>query len=189
VALLYNKISRRLLLTLIIFWGVACFWIISQTTFTSILITIIGIVSLFLTWYETGPIFLLIFSSFTSAYALYGFYYQFALPFWLIMIAILIIFGYVFVYTEQKIGILGDKRLIYLVLFSLIVLEVFFTLNYYLISPLSKSLIIATISYVFVGFCYTVLAKHTDNSIKTYLIIAGIMIAVILSTSIWGTGI
>jgi predicted neutral ceramidase superfamily lipid hydrolase len=101
----------------------------------------------------------------------------------------MIIFGYVFVYTEQKIGILGNKRLMYLVLFSLIVLEVFFTLNYFLISPLSKSLIIATISYVFIGFCYTVLAKHTDNSIKTYLVIAGIMITIILSTSIWGIGI
>lgn len=103
------------------------------------------------------------------------------------MLAILCIFGYIFVYNEQKIGILGNRRLIYLVLFSLIILEVFLTLNFYLISPISKSLIISIVSYVFVGFCYTILAKHEDNKFSTYLIIASIAVAAILASSVWGS--
>jgi len=168
-------------------WGITSFWLVNQAGFARILISLVGALCLVFVWAEIAPIFLLIFSSFSVSYALYGFLFQFGLPIWLIMLAILIIFGYLFVYTEQKIGILGDKRLIYLILFSIITLEVFLSLNYFLISPISKSLIIATSSYVFVGFCYTILAKHTDNKFTTYLAIAAAVITVIFMTSIWGT--
>ena len=136
--------------------------------------------------YEIAPIFLLIFSSFTVSYSLYGLLFQMQTPIWAIMLIILLIFGYIFLYTEQRIGILGDKRLIYLVLFSLIILEIFLTLNYFLISPISKSLIISIISYVFVGFAYTVLAQHKDNLFRTYLLFAVGSVALILATSVWG---
>ena len=105
------------------------------------------------------------------------------------MLAILLVFGYFFYYTEQRIGILGNKRLIYLILFSLITLEVFFALNYFLISPLSKSLIISIVSYLFIGFCYSVLAKHEDSKLITYLILAVVLIASVFLTSIWGNAI
>lgn len=186
MAFLYSKTNRRILLSLIIAWGIVSFWVVNQASFARVLISLIGALCIVFAWLEIAPIFILIFSSFSISYALYGFLFQFSFPIWLIMIAILIIFGYLFVYTEQKIGILGDKRLIYLVLFSLITLEVFLSLNYFLISPISKSLIIATSSYVFVGFCYTVLAKHTDNKFQTYLAVAVAVITVIFMTSIWG---
>jgi len=187
VAFLYNKLNRRILLSLIVAWGIVSFWLVNQASFARILITIMGALCLVFVWYEVAPIFLLIFSSFSVAYALYGFLFQYGLPIWLIMLAILVIFGYLFVYTEQKLGILGDKRLIYLILFSILTLEIFLVLNYFLISPISKSLIISIVSYVFVGFCYTVLAKHTDNKFSTYLAVATAVITVVFMTSIWGT--
>lgn len=186
MAFLYNRINRRILLFLIILFGVVSFWLVNQAGFARILITILGILCVIFILYEIAPIFLLIFASFSVSYALYGFLFEFGLPIWLIMLAILIIFGYLFVYTEQKLGILGDKRLIYLVLFSILTLEVFLVLNYFLISPISKSLIIATISYVSVGFCYTVLAQHTDNKFLTYLLVATLAITTVFATSIWG---
>lgn len=186
MAFLYSKTNRRILLSLIVAWGIVSFWLVNQASFARVLISLLGILCIIFIWYEIAPVFLLIFSSFSISYALYGFLFQFSLPIWLIMLAIIIIFGYLFVYTEQKLGILGNKRLIYLVLFSLITLEVFLSLNYFLISPISKSLIIATSSYVFIGFCYTILAKHTDNSFKTYLAVAAAVIIIIFMTSIWG---
>jgi hypothetical protein len=101
------------------------------------------------------------------------------------MIAILFIFGYLFVYTEQKIGILGNKRLIYLVLFSLIILEVFLVLSYFLINPLSQSIIIGAISYLFIGYCYTILAKHTDNRFSTYAMFTAGVIFLVIASSTW----
>lgn len=171
---------------MIVLWGIGSFWILNQPGAATFIISVMGLICLFFVWFEIAPIFLLIFLSFLTSYSLYGFLFQFNLPIWLIMVAIMLIFGYIFVYNEQKIGILGDKRLIYLVLFSLIVLEIFFALNYFLISPLSKSLIIASTSYLFIGFCYTVLAKHEDNKILTYVIVAVLMISSVFLSSIWG---
>ena len=183
---LYNKFIRKFLLSLIVLWGVLSFWLINQANFTKIAITLIGAFSILFIFWEISSLFILIFSSFIISYSFYGLLFQLNLPVWLVMILILIIFSYLFIYNEQKIGILGNKRLVYLVLFSLIILEVFLVLNYFLISPISKSMIIATISYVFVGFCYTILAKHNDNKFINYLLIAGLLIFMIFSTSIWG---
>lgn len=170
-------------------WGLISFWVSSQSTLVLVLITLLGVLGVIFVISEMAPIFLLIFLSFLTSFALYNFLFQFNLPVWMVMLAILLVFGYFFYYTEQKIGILGNKRLIYLILFSLIVLEVFFTLNYFLISPLSKSLIISIIGYLFVGFCYSVLAHHEDNKLKTYLILSAIMIVLIFVSSIWGNTI
>lgn len=135
---------------------------------------------------EISAIFLLLLLSFTTSYAFYVFLFLLSLPLWLVMIGILIIFGYLFTYTEQKIGILGNKRLIYLVLFSMIILEVFLALGYFLINPISQSLIITAASYFFVGFCYTVLAKHTDNRFITYILVTFAIVAMTLWVSNWG---
>jgi len=177
-------------LSLILSWGVFTFyWTNPGNWFQLISIFLIGVVCLFLIWREYSPVFILLFLSFTSSYSFNVFLAQMNLPVWLIMVALLIIFGYLFIYLEQKIGILGNKRLIYLILFSLITLEIFLSLTYFLISPISQSLIIATTSYLFVGFCYTILAKHVDNKFSTYLIISGIVILLVFLTSSWGGGL
>lgn len=186
MAILYNKFARRTVLSLIIIWSVASFWIISPDLWTKVLVLVLGFCSLIFTYFEIVPIYLLIFLSFTTAYALYGFYYQYALPLWLVMLAILFSFGYLFLYNEQKIGILGNQRLVYLLLFSLVTLEMFLTLNFFLISPLSKSLIVAAISYLYVGFCYIILARHTVTKFSTYIIIFIIAVGAILISSVWG---
>lgn len=183
---LYNKLTRRVFLSLVLVWGVLSFWLINQAFFAKLSITFLGTLCLIFVIYEIAPLFLLIFLSFIVSYTLYGLLFQLSLPIWLVMIIILLIFSYLFVYMEQKIGILGNKRLIYLVLFSIIIMEVFLALNYFLISPISKSMIISIISYVFIGFCYTILAKHTDNKFQNYLLIAFVLIIIIFTTSIWG---
>lgn len=187
MAFLHNQFLRRISLSLILAWGILAFILVSSNVLLElILISVMGIVCLIFIWMEISPIFILIFLSFTSSYAFYVFLNQLSLPIWLVMIAILVIFGFLFTYTEQKIGILGNKRLIYLVLFSIIILEVFLVLSYFLINPISQSLVIATTSYLFVGFCYTVLAKHTDNKFSTYALLTAIVIALIFLTSNWG---
>jgi hypothetical protein len=186
MAFLYNKLNRKLLLSLIIAWGIISFWLINQAIYSKIAISVLALVCFFLIIYEVAPIILLIISSFLVSYSLFGFLFQFGLPLWFVMLIILVIFGYLFVYTEQKIGILGNQRLIYLLLFSIITLEVFLALNYFLISPISKSMIIAAVPYIFIGFCYTVLAKHEDKNFLSYIILFSATILIIFSTSIWG---
>jgi len=186
MAFLHNKLFRKIVLLLILLFSGVTFVFINKILPINIFIVLISLISIYFIFAEIYPIFLLIFLSFVYSYAFYGFLYQFNLPTWAIMIAILVVFSYLFTYVEQKIGILGNKRLIYLVLFSLIILEVFLTISYFLVSPLNQSMIISVVCYLFVGFCYTVLAKHTDNNFLTYLLIAFASILTIFLSSNWG---
>lgn len=187
MAFLYNHIARKTLLTVILAWGDFSFYLANSNNLVLFFIMLaISALGLILIWNEVAPVFLLILLSFTSAYAFNTYLLQLNIPLYLIMIGILIVFGYLFTYTEQRIGILGDKRLIFLLLFAIIVLEVFLTLTYFLVNPIVQSLIITAVCYLFVGYCYTIIAKHTDNKFITYILLSGLAMAAILLTASWG---
>lgn len=186
MAFLYNKTIRRFLLALILVWSLVSFWFLNPIELVRWAAGGFGLISFYLIWVEISPLFLLIFISFTASYALYGYFSRYNLPVWLIMIAIMLLFGYLFTFVEQKTGILGNKRLVYLFLFSLVILEVFLALSYFLINPLGQSLIIASVSYVFVGFCFSVLAKRPEEKLSAYFWIAIIAITAALFSSGWG---
>lgn len=185
MAFLHNKKIRQLVLFLILALGTWSFVVVNQFAFAKVLMILLAFITFIFILFEIGPIFILIALSFMTSFALYSFLLQLNLPLWIIMISILVLFGYLFTYTEQKIGILGNKRLIYLLLFSIIILEVFLVLSYFLMNPISQSLIIAAMSYLFVGFCYTILAKHEDNTFFTYVFYTSVVIILIMTTFGW----
>lgn len=186
MAFLHNQILRKIVLTFILTWGSLSFYFVnSRSQFLIWALLFVSVSGLIIIWREVSAIFILIFLSFLSAYAFYTFFLQFNLPTWILMLSILVVFGYLFTYTEQRIGILSNKRLIYLVLFSLVILEIFLTLSFFLINPISQSLVISSVCYLFIGFCYTILAKHTDNNFLTYLIITFIVVLTVFVTSKW----
>lgn len=184
MAFLYNTILRRITLTFILLWGIAPFYYLnSDAPFILVLFFITVLAALYFIWSEISAIFILIYLSFTTAFAFNVFLFQFSIPLYVAMIGILLVFSYLFTYMEQKIGILGNKRLIYLVLFSLIILQVFLLSSFFLISPINQSLIIATISYLFVGYCYTILAKHKDSNFHHYVLFSILaLLSIFLST-------
>ncbi|OQA04326.1 MAG: hypothetical protein BWY68_00398 [bacterium ADurb.Bin400] len=187
MAFLYHKFTRRLLITLVLFWSTFSFWSLNPLGFSRIIVAVLGVACLYFIWREMAAAFLLIFLSFTSAYALFGFFIQYNLPTWLVMLAVMVIFGFLFMYNEQKLGILGNKRLIYLVLFALIILEVFLMLTYFYINPINQSLIVATVSYLFSGFSLSILAKRSDIKLVSYVWIALAATLAILLSSNWST--
>lgn len=188
MAFLHNHLLRKIILTIVLVWGCLSYYLVNSQNPVAvgliIFVSFLGLVSIIK---ESSAIFTLILMSFISAYAFYTFFLQFDLPVWLLMVSIMVVFGYLFTYTEQKIGILSDKRLIYLVLFSLVVLEVFLVLSYFLINPISQSLIIASICYLFIGFCYSVLAKHQGSNFTIYLIITSVVIVAIFLSASWSS--
>jgi hypothetical protein len=72
-------------------------------------------------------------------------------------------------------------------LFSLLILELFLILSYFLINPLNRSLIIALAAYLLSGFCFTIIPDKKTNSFSTYVTLFWMMIAVLLLTSSWGS--
>lgn len=187
MAFLQSPKIRKFLLIIILAWGAGSLaWAKSDNLYLLITTLVLAALGLVFILTETSTVFLLLLLSFTSAFGFYIFLFQYNFPTWLVMLGVLIIFGYLFTYMEQKVGILGDKRLIYLLLFSISILEVFLTLNYFLIDPISQSLAIAAISYLIVGFCYTIIAKHEDNKFITYALMTGAVLVLVFLTSRWG---
>lgn len=186
MAFLKSKLLRRIILTIILLWASVAFWFLNEVFTVSIITVVLSVPILYLVWSERFPLIVLIFLSFTSAFALYGFLFYFNLPLWIVMLASLFLYGYLFTYLEQKIGILGRERLIYLLLFSLLILEMFLVLSYFLISPLNRSLIIALSSYLLSGFCYSIIEEKRPKSFPPYIWMFCIIIALLLFTANWG---
>ena len=185
MAVLYNTNLRKAILAIVLVWSVVTFWFSGQIDFLNWTITILGFGTLFLIYFERSPSTILIFLSFASSYALYSFLYYFSLPLWVIMIGAFIIFGYLFLYTEQILTILGSERLVYLLVFNLIILELFIFLSYVLIDPLNRSLIIGVSSYLFLGYCLDYVDKSLPNRFLNFIYIFLILLALILITANW----
>lgn len=187
MAFLKSKLLRRTILTVILIWASVAFWLLNEVATVSIITIVLALPVLYLIWSEKHPLIVLVFLSFISAFALYGFLFYFNLPLWIIMIASLLLYGYFFTYLEQKIGILGKERLIYLLLFSLAILEMFLILSYFLISPLNRSLIIALSSYLLAGFCFSVIEEKKPKAFPPYIWTFSVMIVLLLLSANWGS--
>jgi len=185
MAVLYNTNLRKAILAVVLVWSIVTFWFSGQIDFLSWTVTILGLGTLFLIYFERSPSTILIFLSFTSSYALYSFLYYFFLPLWVIMLGAFIILGYLFLYVEQILAILGRERLVYLLVFNLIILELFLFLNYVLIDPLNRSLIIGVSSYLFLGYCIDYVDKNLHNRFLNFVYIFLILLILILLTANW----
>lgn len=186
MAFLRSKTLRSTILSLLLIWSVLSFWFLSQILFANIIMSILGAIAIIAIWQEVLTLFIVSLLSFSVAFALYGFLFSFNLPLWVVMIAILLIFGYLFTYLEQKSEILGNNRLIYLFLFSLIILELFLFLSYFLISPINRSLIIAIVVYSISGFTFWVLRKDNVRNYSTYVYLSVLAMVAIFLSAKWG---
>jgi len=186
MAFLHNKSLRRLVLILLTIWSAGSFWFFSQSLFINVTITFVAVCSLYLIWTELSPLFLLIFLSFTTSFALYGFLFFLNLPLWIIMIFGLLVYAYLFTFFEQKVDVLNPEQLIYLALFALIIAETFIFISYYLISPINRSLIIALVAYLLAGFCLSIIEKKSIKQFNIYLLIFSVVFLLIIITAPFG---
>ena len=186
MAILTNKTLRSIILTILALWAVFSFWFLNSIVFISVIISILGVIALYAIWQEVLILYLVSFLTFAGSYALYGFLFSFNLPLWVVMIALFLIFAYIFTYLEQKSDILGKNKLVYLLIFSLIVLEVFLFLSYFLISPINRSLIITLVVYVISGFTFWVLRKNDVKNFSVYVYLSILVMMAILISAKWG---
>jgi hypothetical protein len=187
MAILKNKILRQAVLSVLLGWSMLTFWLLSGSLGVNITLSALYGVILLFVWVEYIPLAVTIALSFSCAYALYGFLFYFNLPLWVILIAALIIYSYLFTYFEQKSSILGIERLVYLALFGLIITETFLFLSYFLISPINRSLIVALVVYAIIGFVTTIIKSGEHKKFYTYSLSAAILMLICLLTANWGS--
>lgn len=177
---------RKCTLSILLIWATAFFWLLNPVPLVNILISIISLFCLVLIIFEKSSHFTVIYLSFITAYVLYGYMLVNNFPIWLIMIGILLIYLYLYAYLEQMAEMIIGEKPIYLMVFSLISVETFFFLGYYVISPINRSLILSAGVYIIYGFLDSIVAKKSAKAMMSYILVFLFVFATMLITASWG---
>lgn len=181
-----SRILLRGILLLLVFWGSASFFLFKSPLLAEITVTTFALIAVFLIFTGKGELPLLYFINFINFYAFYGLLFTYNLPLYLVMIALILVSGASFILLGEKI-IKVDHFYLYLILFVIVILELFLTLSYWLINPLTRSLVLVISVYLLFGFWTSIFNNQFNkDSFRNYLIVAAIVMFVILLTVSWG---
>jgi len=181
-----NLITRTYLI-LLLTWGVASFFLFSGLDVSIWPILSVSLISIFLVIYKTAKQFLLVYICFLLLYSIYGFQYVYNLPLWIAIIMLIILSSFLIIslYNDQQ-RVLKYLPL-YVSLFVLINIELYLTLSFWLINPLSRSFIAALSVYIFSGYLESTNGNDFErNKFNNYLFTAAILLVILLLTSAWG---
>ena len=182
-----DKIVSKVILTILLIWGSASFFLFTSLPLIKWSVAILGLAALTLIFLGLGELFLLLFINFTNLYAFYGFLFTYNLPLYIVMIGLAIVSGASFFILGRK--MIGEEKnfLLILVFFVLAMLELYLALSYWLINPLSRSLIILVFIYLFSGFLSSIKGEiFAKKNFRTYLLTAIIILIVLVFTISWG---
>jgi len=181
-----NLVAKTYLILLLI-WGVASFFLFSGLGVSTWPILAVSLISTILVIYKTAKQFLLVYICFLLLYSIYGFQYIYNFPLWIaiIMLVILSALLVISLYSDHR-RVLKFLPL-YVSLFVLINVEMYLTLSFWLVNPLSRSFIAALSIYIFSGYLESTSGDNFErNKFNGYLFTAAALLAILLLTSSWG---
>ena len=177
---------RTVIPTLLLVWATTFFWLLCPILAVNVMMLAISLVVLLSIIFNRYYQFVVIFLSFQTSYVFYGYMLVNNLPSWLIMLGVLVISFFLLSYVEQKNDTLLQHKALFKVIYSLLILETFLFLGYFLISPINRSLIIALTLYLIVGFNEDVVQKKQIGKMVNYLFIFLVNFVTIILTASWG---
>jgi hypothetical protein len=185
---LESNLTLNLLASALIVFLAGFFWIdlsrgleiIGINQVIRIAVVGIGILSIYLIWkrvFQTLPILYLVF---TGCYFLYQLLFLNTYPMYLIMILLFLLIWLIFPIYQVK-----EAHGIYFFLLVLTLFEIFLALGYWLVNPISRSLIMAIAAYLFGGWL-TTMADKDRRDFSRYLYFSTISFLIVLFTTRWG---
>jgi len=196
-----SKIVSSGVLLLLILWGSASFFLFKSPLPAEILVVAFALIATYLILAPEpkaslresgsfgaglGDLFVLYFLSFVNFYAFYGLLFTYNLPLYIIMFGITLVFGVSFLFLGQKF-VNKNFFYLYLLFFVIIILELFLTLSFWLVNPLTRSLVIVVFVYLLFGFWVSISDQQFDKiSFRNYLVVSIIVLAMIILTVGWG---
>lgn len=189
-----SRIVSRGILLLLVLWGSASFFLFKSPLPAEILVVAFALIAIYLILApeggpfgaEIGELFVLYFLSFINFYAFYGLLFTYNLPLYVVMFGIALVFGVSFLFLGQKF-VNKNFFYLYLLFFVIIILELFLALSFWLVNPLTRSLIMVISIYLLFGFWISISDQQFDKiSFRNYLVVSIIVLAMIILTVGWG---
>lgn len=144
-----------------------------------VIVIIFALLSIYLIWSGTLATLPILFLVFSGCYFLYQLLF---IKSWPIYFILLILFA--FLWLIFPLFRIKSQHGLFFFLFVLALFEVFLALSYWLVNPISRSLIMAITAYLFGGWLTSLEFKKTD--LNHYFIFASLSFLIILLTIRWG---
>ena len=152
--------------------GLSVCWITTSFVSDKVFLILFGIPAIIFIFFDLMPIYLFVLLSYLFYHCLYQLLFYVSIADWIIMILMAVISFFVVIYFLKHIKMNKNKLIIYSAVYPVIMLEFFLLTNYFLVNPRGQSLIMAVLSYLFIGY---IESEHSDEGdFKTYLLMAAI---------------
>jgi len=182
-----EKILSRAVLLILIIWGSASFFLFATLPLVQWSVAALGAVAAVLTLLDLSEVLLLLFINFTNFYAFYGVLFTYNLHPAIVMMGLSLVSGASFFILGRKLIEKENNLFLVLTFFLLFVLELYLALSFWLINPLSRSLIAMVFIYLFLGFLMSVKGEiFNQKNFRLYLLVAVAILAILLFTTSWG---
>jgi len=182
-----SKIIAKTILLLLIIWGSASFFLFASYPMIKWVGVILSLFAVYLLIAGVGEFVLLFLINFTNIYAFYGLLFSYNLPLWLIMLGIIFVTSATFIILSDKILTEKSHFMLTLVFYVLSMLEFYLALSYWLVNPLTRSLIMSVFVYIFVGFLSSIKGEiFSGKNFRTYIYFAILVMIMLIFTISWG---
>lgn len=182
-----DKIASRAVLLVLLIWGCASFFLFATLPLIQWAVVVLGLVALFIIFWDIGELFLLLFINFVNFYAFYGVLFTYNLHPAITMAALAIVAGASFLILGKK--LIEDKNNFFqiLIFFILYILELYLALSFWLINPLSRSFLLMIFIYLFIGFLISIKGEiFSQKNFRVYLLTAVVIFLILIFTISWG---
>jgi len=182
-----KKFASYAILIFLILWGSASFFVFPTAPVAQWSMLIVSLIAIYLTIVSSSEYFVLLYITISNSYLLYGLLFTYGFPLWIIMVGLVIFLGSGFWLLGRKMVSEKTNFSLILILFLLSMLEIYLALSFWLINPLTRSTVLATVAYIFYGY----LASTSSDVFVTrrfyaYLYVAAAVFLVLILTVSWG---
>jgi len=182
-----ENLAAKIVLSFLVLWGAASFFVFPSLLIFEWGFLLISLISIYLIIKQQAEYFVLITIIFSGVYFFYGLESAFGLSLWMILFGLILFLGLAFWFLGRKLLKSKDNFHPILVFFLLSMLEIYLTLSYWLINPLTKSLIIGIFAYLFAGFSSSVSDENIiDRRFMVYIYTAIFTLLILIFTVSWG---
>ncbi len=181
-----NEILERVILLFLLIWGSASFFLFISPLPIKIFVVVFTIVSIYLILIRLGDLFLLYFINFINFYLFYGLLFTYNLPLYIVMAGLILVTGISFLLLGKKIISL-ESLYLNILFFIIVISELFLALSYWLINPLTRSLVLVLFIYFLSGFWISIADQKFDKVVfRNYLVVTVATLILLLFTVAWG---
>lgn len=183
---LIKQNMRKLISTLIIVVFTILFCSMNSVLIVNGAIICVSFLSLLFLIFDRNVSIITLYINFISSYVLFSYLLLGNAPVWLVMLPVLVINIYLFSYLPNLQEAEMEIRNIYLIVYSLVVVEIFLFMGYFVLSPINRSLVLTLCLYLIYGYNDRVIRENDRQGFYRYIMVFFLIFVTIVLSASWG---